>query len=183
MRLQPKLKPLDVEGFFYERICVDYRRKRLGYRRFSVDYRRFFVVYQRFRVDYRRFNKNGDIRFCGCPYQIRFLVLAIFILTVVICYRRIFVVYRRKRHGYERFRDVYRRIFVVYQRFLVDYRRFNKNGDIQLLWMSLSNQVFGFGDFYILTVVMLSADLCRLSAQKTWLSANLCRLSAVLCRL
>jgi len=100
MNLQPQLKPLNVAVFFYERIFVDYRRKRLGYRRFRVDY-------ERKRLFYRRF----------------------------------FVVYQRKRLFYRRF-------FVVYQRFRVDYRRFNKNGDIQFLWMSLTNQVFSFGAFY-----------------------------------
>ena len=35
----------------------------------------------------------GTSSFCGCPYQIRFLVLAIFILTVI-GYRRFRVVYK-----------------------------------------------------------------------------------------
>ena len=62
--------------------------------------------------------KMGASSFCGCPYQIRFLVLAIFIFTLM-CYERFFV-------DYERF-------LVVYERFCVDYERFNKNGDILLL--------------------------------------------------
>jgi len=37
--------------------------------------------------------KMGTSSFCGCPYQIRFLVLAIFILTVI-GYRRFRVVYK-----------------------------------------------------------------------------------------
>ncbi len=51
-------------------------------------------------------------------------------------------------------RDIfsYRRIFVNYQRFPVDYQRFNNNGDIRLLWMSLSNQVLVLAIF-ILTVM------------------------------
>ena len=58
MRLQSKLKSLDVEIFFSmsgsmssERFLVDYERKRGVYSRILVDYERFCV-------DYERFNKK-----------------------------------------------------------------------------------------------------------------------------
>ena len=63
-------------------------------------------------------------------------------------YRRILVDYRRFFVDYQRNGCGYRRIFVDYQRFSVDYRHFNKKGDIQVKWMSLTSQAFGFGLLY-----------------------------------
>ena len=74
-------------------------------------------------------------------------------------YERFFVVYRRIRVVYRRKRRGYRRIFADYRRFPVVYRRFNKNGDIQLQWMSLSNQVFGFDDLYIVLLCAIGGSL------------------------
>ena len=64
-----------------------------------------------------------------------------FYWRILVDYRRFFVDYQRNGCGY-------RRIFVDYQRFSVDYRHFNKKGDIQVKWMSLTSQAFGFGLLY-----------------------------------
>jgi len=90
----------------YERFCVDYERIPVDYQRKRHGYRRIFDDYERIPVDYRR-----------------------------------------KRRSYQR-------IFFDYQRIRVVYQRLSKNGDIQLQWMSLTIQVFGFNSFLIVVLLL-----------------------------
>ena len=89
----------------------------------------------------------------------------------MLCYERIFVDYRRIPVVYQRKRLGYRRIFGFYERFSVVYQRFNKNGDIQLQWMSLSNQVCGFGDLY-------NAFLCAIGGFVSTIGGSLSSIGA-----
>ena len=88
MRLQSKLKSLDVEIFFSMSGSVSSMSGFLSTISGNVVSTRGYLS---------TMSASTKIRtscFCGCPHQIRFLVLAIFILTLM-CYQRFCVVYQR----------------------------------------------------------------------------------------